>query len=70
MEKYARENSELARRVFLLSERGYSVELIAQAVQVSVPTALNLIGIGRRLVAGEAAGVVAPRGGGKRRNRK
>jgi hypothetical protein len=64
MEKYARENDELARRAFLLSERGYEAELVAQACQVSVPTALNLIGIGRRLVARGLGEAGSEKGGG------
>ena len=70
IEKHARENPELARRAFLLSERGYVVELVAQACQVSVPTALNLIGYGRRLAAREDPAVFAGSDGGRKRHNR
>lgn len=48
-----RERADLARRAFELSERGIKSFEVGLQLGVSQPTAINLIGYGRRLAAGE-----------------
>lgn len=48
-----REDCDLARRALFLAEHGLSVWEIAMELAVSEPTVRNLIGLGRRLAAGQ-----------------
>ena len=47
-----RERAELARRAFMLHERGQTTWAIAVRLGVTEPTVINLVGYGRRLAAG------------------